>query len=191
VVASYGGDTNLLASSSAAQTLNVQDFTVAANPTTVSISAPGQSGSTTLTITPLGGFSQALNFNCTGLPSEATCTFASAGTNKETITIATTAASGWKRPFGHGSGLFYAMLLPGVMGLVLPARKRSLRGLVILLAILAVLVLWMPACGGGGGGGSNTNPGTPTGSSNVTITASTAGTGSLVSHAVTVTLSVQ
>ena len=191
VVASYGGDTNLLASSSAAQTLSVQDFTVAANPTTVSISAPGQSGSTTLTITPLGGFSQALNFNCTGLPSEATCTFASAGTNKETITIATTAASGWKRPFGHGSGLFYAMLLPGVMGLVLPARKRSLRGLVILLAILAVLVLWMPACGGGGGGGSNTNPGTPTGSSNVTITASTAGTGSLVSHAVTVTLSVQ
>lgn len=193
VVASYGGDANLSASSSAAQTLNVQDFTVAANPTTVSISAPGQSGSTTLTITPLGGFSQTLNFNCSGLPSEATCTFASAGANSETVTIATTAASGWKRPFGRGLSIFYAMLLPGVMGLVLPARKRSLRSLLSLLVVLVVLLLWMPACGGGssGGGGGNSNPGTPTGSSNVTITASTAGTGSLVSHAVTVTLNVQ
>jgi hypothetical protein len=191
VVASYPGDTNLTASaSSPAQTLNVQDFTVSANPTTVSIGSPGQSGSTTLTITPLGGFSQTLNFNCNGLPSEATCTFASAGTNSEKVTIATAAASGWKRPFGRGSSIFYAMLLPGVMGLVLPARKRPLRSLLSLLVVLAVLMLWMPACGGGGGS-SNSNPGTPTGSSNVTITASTAGTGALVSHAVTVTLSVQ
>ena len=187
VVASYAGDANLLASSSSpAQTLNVQDFSVAANPTTVSVSAPGQSGSTTLTITPLGGFSEIVTFNCGGLPSEATCTFASAGTNSEKVTIATTAASGWKRPFGRGSGIFYAMLLPGVMGLVLPIRKRSR---VSLFVVLAVLVLWMPACGGGGG--SNSNPGTPTGSSSVTITASSAGNGPILSHTVTVTLSVQ
>jgi len=194
VVASYPGDANLAASTSTpAQTLNVQDFTVSANPTTVSISAPGQSGSTTITITPLGGFSQTLNFNCGVLPSEATCTFASAGTNSETVTIATTAASGWKRPFGRGSNIFYAMLLPGVVGLVLPASKRSRRSLLSLLVVLAVLMLWMPACGGGsgGGGGGNTNPGTPTGSSNVTITASTPGTGSVISHSVTITLSIQ
>jgi subtilase family serine protease len=190
VVATYAGDANLSASgSSPAQTLNVLDFSVAANPTTVGVSAPGQTGSTTLTITPLGGFSNALTFNCGGLPSEATCTFASAGTNSEKVTIATTAASGWKRPFGRGSGIFYAMLLPGVMGLVLPARRRSLRSMLSLFVVLAVLVLWMPACGGGGG--SNSNPGTPTGSSTVTITASSNGNGPILSHAVTVTLSIQ
>jgi len=191
VVASYPGDANLTAStSSPPQTLNVQDFTISAKPTTVSVGAPGQSGSTTLTITPLGGFSQTLNFNCSGLPSEATCTFAANGTNSEKVTIATTAATGCMRPYRRGSSIFYAMLLPGVMGLLLPARKRSLRSILTLLIVLVVLVLWLPACGGGGGN-NNSNPGTPTGSSKVTITASTTGIGSAISHAVTVTLSVQ
>jgi hypothetical protein len=192
VVASYGGDTNFSASSSSpAQTLNVQDFTIAANPTTVTISAPGQSGSTTLTITPLGGFSQTLNFNCSALPSEATCSFASAGANSETVTISTMAASRmWEGPLGRSSSIFYAMLLPGVMGLVLPtsSRKRA-RYSLTLLAVLAVLILWMPACGGGGGTGPS-NPGTPTGSSNITITASTSGAGGL-SHPVAITVNVQ
>ena len=71
----------------------MQDFKITPSPTTVTVTAPGQSGMSTLTITPLGGFSQALTYSCTGLPSEATCTFAAASATSETLTIATMAPS--------------------------------------------------------------------------------------------------
>jgi len=41
------------------------DFTISANPTNVPIN-PGNSGSSTLTITPIAGFAQTINFICTG-----------------------------------------------------------------------------------------------------------------------------
>jgi subtilase family serine protease len=192
ITANYLGDTNYAPSFSLGQTLSVQDFQIAANPTTVSISSPGQSGTTTLTITPLGGFNQTLSYSCGTLPSETTCTFASAGANSETLTISTTPASRlWEGPFGHRGSIFYALLLPGVMGLVLPSGKRKLswQSLLPLLVVLGALMLWIPGCGGGGGGGGNHNPGTPTGSSTVTITALTSA-GSL-SHSVNITLGIQ
>jgi hypothetical protein len=193
ITADYQGDTDFSPSSSSAQTLDVRDFQIAASPTTVSISAPGQSGATTLTITPLGGFNQTLSYSCGTVPSETTCAFTSAGANSEKLTIATTASSRLREsPVGHRGSIFYAFLLPGLMGLVLPSgsRKRPRGSLLTLLVVLAALMLWMPACGGGGGGG-NSNPGTPTGSSTVTVTASTSGSGGTLSHSVNITLSVQ
>jgi hypothetical protein len=92
--------------------------------------------------------------------------------------------------WGHSSGFFYALLLPGFLGLVVSAgnRKRTLRGvrLLGLIAVLAVAALWMPACGGGTSSSTPTNPGTPTGSSPVTVTAA-AGT---LKHSVPITLTV-
>jgi trimeric autotransporter adhesin len=41
------------------------DFTITGNPTTVTIN-PGDKGSSTLTITPIAGFAQTINFICTG-----------------------------------------------------------------------------------------------------------------------------
>jgi hypothetical protein len=192
LTATYEGDTNFAASTSTGQALGVQDFQIAANPTTVTVSAPGQSGTTTLTITPQGGFSQTITYACTGLPSEASCTFPTVATGG-TLTIATTAPSArmHKAPLGRSRGLFYALLLPGFLGLVLCAgsRKRSLRGvrLLGLIAILAIATLWMPACGGGSSK-TPSNPGTPTGTSTVTVTA-TAGT--LQPKNVAITLTVQ
>jgi hypothetical protein len=191
ITASYGGDTNFSGStSSPAVPYQVQDFTLAVSPTTVTVTAPGQSGTTTVTITPLGGFNATITYTCTGLPSEATCTFPTAATGG-TLTIATTAPSARldKAPLGRHRGLFYALLLPGFLGLVVSAgnRKRTLRGgrLLALIAVLAISTLWMPACGGG----STTpkNPGTPTGTSTVTVTA-TAGS---LNHTATITLTVQ
>jgi subtilase family serine protease len=193
ITATYPQSGSFATSTSTAQTLSVQDFTIAANPATVAVTAPGQNGTTTLTITPVGGFNQTITYTCTGLPPEATCTFATASATSETLTIATTAASSKldKSPFGRGRGLFYALLLPGLLGLAVStrSRKQTLRGarLLGLLAVIALSTLWMPACGGGGGSSTQSNPGTPAGTSPVTVTA-TAGT---LVHTAAVTLTIQ
>jgi hypothetical protein len=73
--------------------------------------------------------------------------------------------------------IFYAALLPGVLGIMFTAgsRKRSLRGMRLLGLIVALgfSTLWLGSCGGGGGG--NSNPGTPTGTYTITINATTGG----------------
>jgi pseudomonalisin len=191
ITATYGGDTNFSGSTSSAVPYDVRDFTIRLSPTTVTVTAPGRSGTTTLTITPLGGFSQTPTYTCTGLPSEAACTFPTAATGG-TLTITTMAPSARmdKSPVGRSKGLFYALLLPGLLGLVVSAgsRKRTLRGLRLLslIAVLALSTLWMPGCGGGSSSGPS-NPGTPTGTNSVTVTV-TAGS---LSHKENITLTIQ
>jgi subtilase family serine protease len=193
ITATYAGDTTFSGSTSSAVPYNVQDFTIAPSPTTVSVTAPGGSGTTTLTITPKGGFNQALTYSCIGLPSEATCTFTSVSATTETLSIATTAPSSQldKDPFGRHGSIFYAVLLPGFLGLLISTgnRKRGLRGarLLSLIAVLALFTLWTLACGGGSSKPSN--PGTPAGTRTLTVTAAT--TGGTLTHNATVTLTVQ
>jgi pseudomonalisin len=191
ITATYGGDTNFSGSTSSPAPYDVQDFTIMPTSSTVTVTAPGQSGTTTLTITPLGGFSQTVTYTCTGLPSEATCTFPTAATGG-TLTITTTAPSAKmdKSPLGRNRTLFYALLLPGFLGLVISAgsRKRTLRRMRLLgfIAVLALSTFSMPACGGGSSSGPS-NPGTPAGTSTVTVTA-TAGS---ISHNAKITLTIQ
>jgi subtilase family serine protease len=188
VVAYYVGDATYAASNSPAQTLNVEDFTLSPSTLSITVSSPGQSGAGVITYGLLGGLSAAPTFSCTGLPSESTCTFAAGTTaNTEVVTIGTTAAS-WMHgdPLGRGQRIFYALFVPGLMGLVvLPGarRKRTLRRVLGLMAVLALLTLWLPACNGGG----HHNPGTPTGQSTLTVTA----TESNITHNIAVTLNVQ
>ncbi len=186
--------TNFGESVSSVVPYSVRDFQIAANPTTVTVTAPGMSGTTSLTITLLGGFSQTISYTCTGLPSEATCTFAAVSATSETLTIATTAPSARldKDPGSRRSGLFYALMLPGLLGLAISAgnRKRMLRGvrLLGLVVVLAAATLWMPACGGGSSTTPPSNPGTPAGSSTVTVTATST---VLTPKTAMITLSVQ
>ncbi len=191
ITATYGGDSTFAGSTSAGATLGVQDFRLTPSPTTVTVTAPGQSGMSTLTITPLGGFSHALTYSCTGLPSEATCTFAAASATSETLTIATTAPSA-RLHRSHRSGIFYALLIPGFLGFASMTRnkKRTLRRVrfLSLIAVLALSTIWMPACGGGSS--TPSNPGTPAGTSTITVTATTGGTTPLT-HPTAVTLTVQ
>jgi subtilase family serine protease len=191
ITATYAGDSAFAGSTSAGATLGVQDFTITPIPTTVTVTAPGLSGTTILTITPFGGFTQTVTYTCAGLPSEAACTFPTAATGG-TLTITTTAPSARmdKSPLGPSKGLFYALLLPGFLGLIVSAgsHKRTRRSIRLLsfIAVLALSTFSMPACGGGSSSGPS-NPGTPAGTSTVTLTA-TAGS---ISHNAKITLTIQ
>jgi hypothetical protein len=193
VVASYPGDAGFLASTSAPpQPLNVQDFKLSASPATVTVSAPGQSGSTTITITTYGNFSalSLTNWSCSGLPAESTCAFGTIGANSQIrLSITTTAASDLRRPrLRHSQRLFYAFLLPGFMGVVsMAGRRRRLRGLrrLALIVVLGLLFLWL-ACGGGGSK-TPSNSGTPTGNSSVTVSAN----GATLERSTTIALTLQ
>jgi hypothetical protein len=123
------------------------------------------------------------------LPAESNCSFSVVSSTIVTLTITTTAASRLDRPLLRGQQWFYAMVLPGFFGFLVPTvrRKPSRRviGLVLLLTVVAVTMLWMVGCGGGSGGGG-TNAGTPTGTSNVTVT----GTAGTLTHPVSLTLTI-
>jgi Bacterial Ig-like domain (group 3)/FG-GAP-like repeat len=191
ITAQYGGDSNFAASTSAAVTVTVQavpaSFTVSASPASLSVT-PGQTGTTTLSVTPAGGFAQAVSFACSGLPSEASCTFAPATVTPgssaatTTLTITTTAPQA-----SAERSRIYRSAPPGLLALgslllfAMPGAKRGARwsGWFVLVIALAVGGGFI-GCGGGGsgsggsggsGGSTTTNPGTPAGTSSVTVTA--------------------
>jgi Abnormal spindle-like microcephaly-assoc'd, ASPM-SPD-2-Hydin/Cep192 domain 4/HYDIN/CFA65/VesB-like, Ig-like domain len=59
------------------------------------------------------------------------------------------------------------------------------------LALVALMILGMAACGGGGGSGPAPNPGTPVGSYSLTVTGTANTTPSPISHSATLTLTVK
>jgi hypothetical protein len=204
ITAQYGGDSNFAASTSTAVTVTVQapvppSFTLGASPASLSITS-GQTGTTTLSVTPSGGFVQPVTFACSGLPSEATCTFAPATVTPgasavtTTLTISTTAA----QASVLRSGVTGLLALGSVLLLVMPGTRRLARwsrwfGLAVVLSLGGAFM----GCGGGnsgsgtsgssGSGGSTTsNPGTPSGTSTVTITATSGSINKTASLQVTV-----
>jgi hypothetical protein len=165
-------------------------FTLSAVPITLTISAPGGSATTTVSVTGNNGFTGTVTLTCTPLSSPSgasyppTCGAASATpTSPGTLTISTTKATTLlQQPEnGRSSGLFYAMFLP-IGGIALlgfgsaGSRRKKLFGLMLLGLLLSGLLL-MPACGGSsyGGGGGGGNPGTTPGNYTFTIVGTAAG----------------
>jgi hypothetical protein len=198
ITAQYGGDSNFAASTSTAVTVTVQapvpaSFTVSASPTSLSIAA-GATGTTTVSVTPAGGFAQAVTFACSGVPSEATCTFAPATVTPgasavtTTLTITTTApqpAVEKSRIYRSGmSGLLAlgSLLLFAATGISRAARWGRWFVMVLALTLGGGLI----SCGGGGNT-TTANPGTPAGASTITVTA-TAGS---ISKTTTLQVTVQ
>ncbi len=180
----YGGDANFAGSTSAAltQTVTGPSFSVSFSPTSVSVS-PGQSGTTTITVTPQNGFNQTVSFACSGLPAASTCSFSpssvtpNGSTATSTLTIATNVATTplhAPSPFGPlESKTLLAVVLFGLGG-IFSARRRW-KKLFCAIVLLAAFGLVVSACGGGGsssGSGSGaSNPTTPAGTSTITVTA--------------------
>jgi hypothetical protein len=187
ITAIYLGDSNYTSSTSSAiaETVNpAPTFMVSANPTTIPVTVPGQSGSTVLTFTAQNGFSSngavTVTPTCSGLPSETRCgsgasiTIPTNGTATATITFQTTAPSavipashdrrdigGWRLTAGS---LALACLLCATMLAFGHREKRQRWGVALMLAVFALLAVSV-GCGGGGGGntGPPPNPGTPVG----------------------------
>jgi subtilase family serine protease len=144
--------------------------------------AQGSQVTVTLNLTGTNGFNANVSYSCSDPASESTCTgpqgYISSATSPSFTVTAAAPVTELHKPFGRGTGIFYAVLLPGVVGILFTvgSRRRSLRGMRLLglLVVLGASTLWMGACSGSNGS-SNKNPGTPTGSYNFVITATTGG----------------
>jgi sugar lactone lactonase YvrE len=189
VIAVYSGDTNFAGSSTAASTtvtIGVPNFTlqisqgqgalVSVLPMTIS---RGQTGSATLTVTPVGPFTQPVSFYCLNLPLEASCSFFNStltpagGPVTATVVISTTAAAsasltGGQRPWKRSEGGALLALMVGTC-VSLRRKRRLAQRLCALLLVSAAVLIPISGCGL-----TETPFVTPLGVSQVTITATSA-----------------
>jgi hypothetical protein len=188
ISASYGGDASFNASSSSgASSFTIQPGFFAAVPSNQSeipISAPGESGSTSVNVSYSSGFSGTITLACSGLPSGAACLFSQSPitatgtltTTSSAITVTTTAAGSTamlEPPHSANPATWPALAGFVLFSVVLVGASRRQHKSRILLAMFALIVL-APGCGGGGGSSNHGPPpnlGTPAGTYNVTVNA--------------------
>ncbi|MGH9598817.1 MAG: Ig-like domain repeat protein, partial [Terracidiphilus sp.] len=166
ITAVYSGDADFAGSTSAqyVQTVTSPNYTLTANPTSLTLS-PGQTGQVTFTFAPVGGFTGAVNFSCVGLPNRSTCAFAPASltangsntTQTTTMTISTegdatgTVARNSSGQSPSGPTLARLFTLPALFfGIFLVWQRRRLRrsGCWLAVALLAVALSGLAGCGG-------------------------------------------
>lgn len=128
---------------------------------------------------------QPLSYTCSGLPAAAQCTFSPASTSSQTalsLSISTSPTIGALRHAGSANRMFFAVLLPGLLGLVLTlgSLQRAARGIRLLswFLVLGVATLSLNSCAGSNG---MTSPGTPRGSYPITVNATTGGNAPIAS----------
>ncbi len=196
ITAQYAGDSNYSTSTSSAVVVAVgPSFSISFNPTTVNVTSPGQSGTTTVTITGQTGYNGTINFtssSCSaGLPSLTTCSFnptSITGSGTSVLTISTTAT---KTSFAIPQSRLHWLMAGAAatfasfftMLVVFSQRRRVFR----LAGALAFACVMFACAGCTKPGGPTTTPGTPTGTSTVTVTA----TGGGFTNSTTFTLNVQ
>jgi Bacterial Ig-like domain (group 3)/Beta-propeller repeat/Protein of unknown function (DUF1573) len=204
--ATYSGDSNYLASTSTVftQLVAAPGYMLSASPPSLTI-ASGSTGSTMITLTPVGGFTGTVNFSCGTLPSMATCSFstsnlavASSSTAlTATLTIGTTgtaAAALGNRP----AGSIVPALLAALLLLPLSFARRILRtkktgtwlGCLLLFAATCLLGAGLLATAGCSGGSNAATlksvASTPAGSYTVPISVTGNGSTSALNLSITI-----
>jgi hypothetical protein len=185
-----------MASTPIAVTVSAPPQSFALTNTPISIASPGASGTSTITITPSGGFSSRLTFSCTVTgPATAadppTCSVAgppaitTTAAVTTTLTVNTTAASSSSNATGQAvafrkqhnrmMGLGGGSVLAALLFFGFPFRRRRAKTLLSLLLVGAFAAIVM-GCGGAQKAvnpvTAPTNPGTTVGSYMVTVTGS-------------------
>jgi len=158
------------------------DFSVSATPDSVTVAA-GESGTVSISIAPLDGFSALVSFSCSGLPAGVSCSFSPttvtpASSGASTSLLIQTSASAASAP-RRGSPYLPAAA-PAILCVLLLKRKRPSALLALLLAFLAIVPL--TACG-------RVNSISPVQQSTTSTFAVTAASGSLA-HSTSITLTV-
>jgi hypothetical protein len=132
--------------------LSQPGFTLQATPTSLTIPWGG-SGTIALTVTPLSGFSSAVDFACSGMPAGASCSFKPSTvtpTGSAMETALTITAPSQAAALLPGSTLPCAAL--ALMVCSAGWRRRRIAAWLVLLVACAALGL-VSACGGGSSGG--------------------------------------
>lgn len=199
ITATYGGDTSNTTSTSSAVTVTITaistDFSIALSPTSGTVSQ-GSTTTSTITITPAGGFNQSVSFACSGLPANTSCNFSPisvtpSGTNAATSTLTintdvkTSALHQPPLPGQKSGGVVALASLAGgswLGFLLLRSRRRNRNWWCLHLGMVSVLLVASAAMGCGSSGTT-----TPKGTSQITVT----GTSGATTHSATYSLTVQ
>lgn len=197
LTAAYSGGASAYASShskAVTVTVSVADFAIASKEPSATIAA-GQSATFHLTVTPTGPFASAIAFSCSGLPAAAACIFtppavtpnSAPATLQLTINTQASAALIPLHNLNDENAPRLAHLALFAVALV-AAFRIPRRRMTALLAVVAIALI-TSNCGAGSSHltGVITAPATPTGTTQITIFA-TSGT---LTHTSTVTLIVQ
>ncbi len=191
ITASYVGDANFAGATSSSSNVTViapiaPDFSIAINPSTLTVGQES-TGSVVLTIAPTGGFNQQLQFSCSGLPANSSCTFSPAAVTPNgaavvsTLTISTNVQTSslaiprnsWLStvmffgPAGFASALGYA----GLCRRKLSPRRRIGINLFLVLGVLTMGIA--TGCGSSSNGDQSGSAATYSGTSIVSVAAST------------------
>jgi MYXO-CTERM domain-containing protein len=179
IIATYSGDGNYTIGNVATTTIAVTSPVVpaiAATPNTVTITAPGGTGTTTLKT--INFADSSVTLTCTGLPTGAGCTFSPlSSTGTSTLQITTAGASTSENLFhpagSNGPPETYALAIPGLLalvGLFGSRRRHSQWRKLLMLMVLLSAGMTVTACSGGKSGNSNVTA-TPAGASSVSVMA--------------------
>lgn len=153
ITARYAGDGNFASSASTdlIQNIVTPDFSIAVNPTSLTIRR-GQTGTAVFTVTPVGGFNGTITFACNSLPAHVICTFAPPSVTpngspvSSTLTVntaASTTALNHTGPFGQTAGVILASLFC----LVFAGRARKMPRLMMLFLLSFAAAMATTGCG--------------------------------------------
>jgi len=175
VTATYLGDGSNARSTSSAVSVTVSAATFTLTPPTAAVTVT-QGSAVDVTVA-FGGFSAPVTFTCTepATLTESVCTAPAAAQAAGNVSFhITTMAPSFASNLNsdRGARIFYAVLLPGLLGIMFTvgSRKRSMRGMRMLglIVVLGVSTMWLGSCGGSSNN-SQKNPGTPKGNYTVTV----------------------
>jgi hypothetical protein len=210
ITAVYSGDTNFLPVTSTAVSEVIvlmpgSDYTLSSDVTTQSVSS-GSPVTFSLTVTPAGGYNGTVSFTCSGLPTNAACTFSPTslsptdeGTALTTsLTVATNngaTTSFNKSPKRNALNLYACLGGLGLLGIVWAGsrkRGRPRKAISRTLTLLTVVMIGLLAgCGGSNNSATGSDVAVGTYTFNVDATG-TAGTnqGNTMLHQLSITLTV-
>jgi hypothetical protein len=157
-------------------------YTVTASTTALTVTAGQSSSPITITLAPENGFTGAVTFACSGLPTGATCNFTPAsitlpGVTSTQLTISTTTASAAVRP--NSSPLFPGTTLAVALCCFVGFRRRRALQMFALLTVGVIGLGLFTGCGGSSAKSSV---------STVTVTATSTTTGLAMSANITLTV---